>query len=79
VHLLANHDWQHTAGVRQGIQFMLADLATNVQAARLMTWWSAKVTETGRPFLYESSMAKNFASDSHFAVWIDPSAGFWVG
>jgi acyl-CoA dehydrogenase len=47
----------------QAIQFLLADMATKVQAARLMTWWSAKVTETGRPFLYESSMAKNFASD----------------
>ena len=71
VHLLANCDWQHTAGVRQGIQFMLADMATNVQAARLMTWWSAKVTETGRPFLYESSMAKNFASDVAMQVTTD--------
>ena len=56
----------------QSIQFMLADMATNVQAARLMTWWSAKVTETGRPFLYESSMAKNFASD--VAMEVTPDA-----
>ena len=55
----------------QSIQFMLADMATNVQAARLMTWWSAKVTETGRPFLYESSMAKNFASDVAMEVTND--------
>lgn len=55
----------------QAIQFMLADMATKVQAARLMTWWSAKVTETGRPFLYESSMAKNFASDVAMAVATD--------
>ena len=55
----------------QGIQFMLADMATKVQAARLMTWWSAKVTETGRPFLYESSMAKNFASDVAMEVATD--------
>ena len=55
----------------QSIQFMLADMATNVQAARLMTWWSAKVTETGRPFLYESSMAKNFASDVAMEVTTD--------
>jgi acyl-CoA dehydrogenase len=47
----------------QAIQFMLADMATEVQAARLMTWWSARQTESDRPFLYESSMAKNFASD----------------
>ncbi len=55
----------------QGIQFLLADMATKVQAARLMTWWSAKVTETGRPFLYESSMAKNFASDVAMEVATD--------
>ncbi|HEX6797289.1 MAG TPA: acyl-CoA dehydrogenase family protein [Ktedonobacterales bacterium] len=55
----------------QGIQFMLADMATKVQAARLMTWWSAKVTETRRPYLYESSMAKNFASDAAMEVTTD--------
>src|SRR5215831_1638088 len=55
----------------QGIQFLLADMATKVQAARLMTWWSARVTETGRPYLYESSMAKNFASDVAMEVTTD--------
>jgi acyl-CoA dehydrogenase len=55
----------------QSIQFMLADMATKVQAARLLTWWSARVTETGRPFLYESSMAKNFASDVAMEVTTD--------
>jgi acyl-CoA dehydrogenase len=55
----------------QAIQFLLADMATKVQAARLMTWWSAKVTETGRLFLYESSMAKNFASDVAMEVTTD--------
>jgi acyl-CoA dehydrogenase len=55
----------------QAIQFLLADMATNVQAARLMTWWSARVTETARPFLYESSMAKNFASDVAMEVTTD--------
>jgi alkylation response protein AidB-like acyl-CoA dehydrogenase len=58
-------------GANQGIQFMLADMATKVQAARLMTWWSARVTETGRPYLYESSMAKNFASDVAMEVTTD--------
>jgi acyl-CoA dehydrogenase len=55
----------------QAIQFMLADMATNVQAARLMTWWAAKETESGRPYLYESSMAKNFASDVAMRVTTD--------
>src|SRR4029078_2494809 len=30
----------------ESIQFMLAYMATKVQAARLMTWWSARETET---------------------------------
>jgi acyl-CoA dehydrogenase len=55
----------------QAIQFMLADMATEVQAARLMTWWAAKRTEDIRPFLYESSMAKNFASDVAMKVTTD--------
>jgi alkylation response protein AidB-like acyl-CoA dehydrogenase len=55
----------------QAIQFMLADMATNIQAARLMTWWAARETESGRPFLYESSMAKNFASDVAMRVTTD--------
>jgi acyl-CoA dehydrogenase len=55
----------------QAIAFMLADMATEIQAARLITWWAARVTETGRPFLYESSMAKNFASDVAMKVTTD--------
>jgi alkylation response protein AidB-like acyl-CoA dehydrogenase len=55
----------------QSIQFILADMATQIQAARLMTWWSARATETGRPYLYESSMAKNFASDVAMRVTTD--------
>ena len=55
----------------QGIQFMLADMATEIQAARLMTWWAAVATESGRPYLYESSMAKNFASDVAMKVTTD--------
>jgi alkylation response protein AidB-like acyl-CoA dehydrogenase len=60
-----------TIAANQSIQFMLADMATKVQAARLLTWWSARVTETGRPFLYESSMAKNFASDVAMEITTD--------
>jgi acyl-CoA dehydrogenase len=55
----------------QAIQFMLADMATEIQAARLMTWWAARETESGRPYLYESSMAKNFASDVAMKVTTD--------
>ncbi|HEX9057753.1 MAG TPA: acyl-CoA dehydrogenase family protein [Ktedonobacterales bacterium] len=55
----------------QAIQFMLADMATELQAARLMTWWAAKQTEAGHLYIYESSMAKNFASDVAMKVTTD--------
>ena len=55
----------------QAIQFMLADMATEIQAARLMTWWAAKQTEAGHLYIYESSMAKNFASDVAMKVTTD--------
>lgn len=47
----------------QGIQLKLADLATNVQAARLLTWWAAWKTDQGQRADMEAGMAKLFASE----------------
>ncbi len=46
----------------QGIQFQLAEMATDVEAARLMTYNAARLRESGRPFLTEAAMAKLFSS-----------------
>ena len=46
----------------QAIQFQLARLATDVEAARLMTYNAARLKETGRPFLKEAAMTKYFCS-----------------
>jgi butyryl-CoA dehydrogenase/short/branched chain acyl-CoA dehydrogenase len=46
----------------QAIQFQLARLATDVEAARLMTYNAARLKEAGRPFLKEAAMAKYFTS-----------------
>ena len=47
----------------QAIQWMLADMATEVDAARLMTWRAATLKDRGERFTAEAAMAKLFASD----------------
>lgn len=47
----------------QSIQFMLADMATEIDAARLLTLRSARLVDKGAPSSLESSMAKRFAAD----------------
>jgi butyryl-CoA dehydrogenase/short/branched chain acyl-CoA dehydrogenase len=46
----------------QAVQFQLADLATEIEAARLLTYNAARRREVGAPFLKEAAMAKLFAS-----------------
>jgi len=48
----------------QAIQFMIADMATQIEAARLLTYQAALLFEKGKPFAKESSMAKLFASEA---------------
>lgn len=47
----------------QAIGFRLADMATRIQAAELMTLHAAQLKDAGRPCLKEASMAKLFASE----------------
>jgi butyryl-CoA dehydrogenase/short/branched chain acyl-CoA dehydrogenase len=46
----------------QAIQFQLAELATEIEAARLLTYNAARLRDTGAPFVKESAMAKLYAS-----------------
>jgi len=48
----------------QAIQMMLADMATWVDAARLMTYRAAAFRDMGRPFSQASAMAKLYASEA---------------
>ena len=47
----------------QAIQLKLADMATEVQAARLLTWWAASRADAGTRTDMETGMAKLFASE----------------
>lgn len=55
----------------QAIAFMLADMATKVEAARLLTYRAAYLKDQGLPFSKESAMAKMYASDAAMAVTTD--------
>ncbi|MGZ8854121.1 MAG: acyl-CoA dehydrogenase family protein, partial [Thermoanaerobaculia bacterium] len=46
----------------QGVQFQIADAATNLEAARLMVYNAARLKDAKKPFLREAAMAKLFSS-----------------
>ncbi|QKG85757.1 acyl-CoA dehydrogenase [Kroppenstedtia pulmonis] len=52
----------------QGIQFKLADMATQIEASRLLVYRAAEMREQGHPCKKEASMAKMMASDTAMAV-----------
>ena len=47
----------------QAVGFRLADLATQLEAARQLVWHAASLKDAGQPCLKEASMAKLFASE----------------
>ncbi len=52
----------------QGIQFQAADVATQVEAARLLVWNAARLKDSGQPFLRQAAMAKYYASETAVRV-----------
>ncbi len=46
----------------QGVQFELADMATRIEAARLMVYHAARLRDGRQPFLMQAAMAKYFCS-----------------
>jgi alkylation response protein AidB-like acyl-CoA dehydrogenase len=48
----------------QALQFMMADIATLLEAGRLLTYRAADLCDGGRPFSKEAAMAKLFTSEA---------------
>jgi alkylation response protein AidB-like acyl-CoA dehydrogenase len=48
----------------QAVQFRLADMATQLEAARQLIWHAATLKDAGQPCLTEAAMAKLFASEA---------------
>jgi acyl-CoA dehydrogenase len=57
--------------MHQAVQFMIADMATDIEAARLLTWKSAVMLDQGDRNTLVSSHAKRFAADAAMKVATD--------
>ena len=51
-------------GEFQALRWMMADMKTELDAARLLVWRAARLADAGRPYTVEASMAKLFASEA---------------
>jgi len=50
-------------GSFQGVQFQIAEMATEIEAARLLVYNAARLKDAGEPFLGQAAMAKLFSSE----------------
>jgi butyryl-CoA dehydrogenase len=70
------HQFGRSIAEFQGIQWMLADMATQIEAARLLTYQAAlakdRAKKSGERYSKEAAMAKLFASET--AVWVTQRA-----
>ena len=57
--------------MNQGVNFLIADMATEIEAARLLTWQAAWLFDQGKRATLQSSFAKRFASDTAMKVTTD--------
>ena len=57
--------------MHQGVSFLIADMATEIEAARLLVWQSAWLHDQGRRATLQSSFAKRFAADTAMKVTTD--------
>jgi len=57
--------------MNQGVNFLVADMAAEIEAARLLTWQAAWLHDQGKRATLESSFAKRFAADTAMKVTTD--------
>jgi len=56
----------------QGLQFMMADMATRIEASRLLTWQAAVMKDKNMNYSKKSAMAKLYAAET--AMWVTTKA-----
>jgi acyl-CoA dehydrogenase len=57
--------------MNQGVNFLIADMAAEIEAARLLAWQAAWLLDQGERATLQSSFAKRFASDTAMKVTTD--------
>lgn len=61
------------------MQHQIAHVATQIEAARLLTYNAARLKEAGRPFIKEACMAKYFTAEVRFFVrWLQFRFGVFL-
>ncbi len=66
------HQFGRPIGSFQAVQFMLADMAVKIEAARHLVYHSAMLRDAGREYTKEASMAKLYASE--IGNWVTDKA-----
>src|SRR5205823_3309459 len=57
--------------MNQGVSFPIADMAAEIEAARLLSWQAAWLLDHGRRSTLQSSFAKRFAADTAMKITTD--------
>ena len=57
--------------MNQGVNFLVADMATDIEASRLLVWQAASMLDRGERATLQSSFAKRFAADTAMKVTTD--------
>jgi len=60
----AREQFGRPIGSFQGVEFQIAEMATQIEAARLLVYNAARLKDAGQPFLTEAAMAKLFSSET---------------
>ncbi|MFF4581126.1 acyl-CoA dehydrogenase family protein [Streptomyces sp. NPDC001389] len=68
---LGRKQFGHPIADFQGLRFMLADMATKIEAGRALYLAAARLRDAGRPFSRQAAMAKLFCTDAAMAVTTD--------
>jgi alkylation response protein AidB-like acyl-CoA dehydrogenase len=63
-HVLERKQFGQKIAEFQGVQFQIAEMRTDLEAARLLVYNAARLKDAGRPFLTEAAMAKLRASEA---------------
>jgi butyryl-CoA dehydrogenase len=66
------HQFNQPIANFQAVQFMLADMATKIEASRLLVYHAALLRDGNKPYVKEAAIAKLFASES--ANWVTDKA-----
>lgn len=71
LYALDRKQFGHPIADFQGLRFMLADMATKIEAGRALYLAAARLRDAGKPFSRQAAMAKLFCTDAAMAVTTD--------